>query len=152
MKSFLYERGTSVPQLKDLIFFQTPKINFLRRYETRYIIIHKIYIIMHKMAITFFSKRSKSYTSSHLIVKFYGEQFCRTSLSPEKSFKGLKIDFFDKTPTFHRNLHKNGYNFFLGGQKSYTRCHFISYMIVKFYGEQFCRTPLSPKNHLETKG
>jgi hypothetical protein len=35
MKSFLYERATSVPQLKDSIFFQTPKINFLRRYENR---------------------------------------------------------------------------------------------------------------------
>ena len=35
MKSFLYERATSVPQLKDSIFFQTPKINFLRHYETR---------------------------------------------------------------------------------------------------------------------
>ena len=35
MKSFLYERTTSVLQLKDSIFFQTPKINFLRRYENR---------------------------------------------------------------------------------------------------------------------
>ena len=34
MKSFLYERATSVPQLKDSTFFQTPKINFLRHYET----------------------------------------------------------------------------------------------------------------------
>ncbi len=35
MKSFLYERATSVPQLRHSIFFQTPKINFLRHYETR---------------------------------------------------------------------------------------------------------------------
>ena len=35
MKSFLYERATSVPELKDSTFFQTLKINFLRHYETR---------------------------------------------------------------------------------------------------------------------
>ena len=57
MKSFLYERATSVPQLKRSIFFQTPKINFLWRYETCVYYNEYntwIYIIMHKMAITFF--------------------------------------------------------------------------------------------------
>ena len=94
---------------------------------------------MHKIGSNFFSKLPK--ISCHFFVKFYEEQFYRTSLSLEKSFKGLKIDFFYKTLTFHRNLHKNDYNFFLGSQKSYMNYHFI----VKFNGEQFCRASLSPE-------
>ena len=43
MKSFLYERATSVPQLKGSTFFQTLKINFLGTMKLVYIIIHKIY-------------------------------------------------------------------------------------------------------------
>ena len=57
----------------------------------------------HKTTITFFLDHLKLPARGHFNSKFYGEQLCRTSLSLETSFRGLKMRFFLPNPeTWHK--------------------------------------------------
>ena len=94
----------------------------------------------HKNNYNFFLHSQKSSDRYHLSVKFCEEQLCRTLLSREKSFRGSKIDFFDRNPFFFIEICiKMAITFFLHSQKSTARCHFKA----NFYEEQLCRASLS---------
>jgi len=99
-------------------------------------------VIRTKSAITFFQHGQIFSVRRHFTAKFYGKQFCRTSLFREKSSKRLKIDFFAKNPSLHWIRIKSAIIFFLHGQIFFARRHFAA----KFYGEQLCRASLFRKN------